>query len=67
VKVNFRAWTSDMKGFQNFTLDSEPELEDRLVVSFAKSISQQFPGTAFEIIKVGKKRYNVIPHSTASA
>jgi hypothetical protein len=67
VKVSFRVWTSDMKGFQNFTLDSEPELEDRLVVSFAKSISEQFPGNSFEIIKVGKKRYNVIPHSTASA
>ena len=67
MKVNFRVWTSDMRGFQNFTLDSEPELEEHMVLSFARSLGDQFPGNTFEIIKVGKKRYNVIPHTTASA
>lgn len=39
----------------------------RLVSGFVEQLKVQFPGNDFQVVKIAKKRYNVIPRPQASA
>lgn len=67
MRVNFRVFTSDFMDCQHFTLDNESQQEAQLVNAFVLSLKEQFPNNQFKVIRVGKKRYNVIPQPQASA
>lgn len=67
MKVNFRVWTTNLTDCQNFTLDTGPSEEDLLVSSFVYGLKEQFPHNEFKVIKIGKKRYNVVPLPQANA
>ena len=67
MRVSFKVWTSDLKDFQHFALDTDSAQEALLVSNFVHQLRNLFPNNEFQVVKVGKKRYNVLPVPQASA
>lgn len=66
MKLSLRVFTQ-IGDWQDFCLDTEPQIEQELVSRFVTELKSQFPGNEFKVIKIGKKRYNVLPLPIANA
>lgn len=66
MKVSIRVFATNLDS-EVFVLDTDPPVEQRLVSGFVEQLKVQFPGNDFQVVKIAKKRYNVIPRPQASA
>lgn len=66
MKVSIRVFATNLDS-EVFVLDTDAPAEQRLVSSFVDRLKVQFPGNDFQVVKIAKKRYNVIPRPQASA
>ena len=61
MKITLRVFTTDdSKQSQLFSLFTSPQLEGEIISRFVGHLKENFPGNEFQVIKISKKRYNVL-------
>jgi hypothetical protein len=66
VKIRMRVFTRQLDS-KVFVLDTDPASEQKMVLDFALHLKEKFPGNDWKVVKIGRKRYNVIPQAPACA
>lgn len=67
MKVHIKVWTTDLKEFETFVFPVQDTARDELVRRFVQELKMRFPNNDLRVIRIGKDRFNVIPHPVANA
>lgn len=67
MRIYIKVFTSDHAEFEQFGLDCRPEDAPELAKAFCDHLTTKFPGNDLKLIKLGPKRYNIIPQPQAIA
>jgi hypothetical protein len=66
MRVHIRTFTSSLDS-EVIVLDTDLPEEQDLVLRYVEALTKKFPGNDFKVVKIGKRRYNVIPQPQARA
>lgn len=73
IRVRLKVFATDGKGHQEFTLDVPRVMDEQSYVclqhvsQFIYALKEHFPGNEFQVVPVGRNRYNVLPQPLTNA